>query len=61
MKTSSDVTWFLSPDRDRFNRRKWFPGVIPAGIQVVDRPGILQRHADRTWVTSLDRFLGLLI
>jgi predicted AAA+ superfamily ATPase len=47
--------------RSLSNRKKWFSGFIPAGIQVVDRPGILQKHPDRTWVMSLDRLLMLLI
>lgn len=43
------------------NRKKWFPDDIPAGIQVVAQPGILQKHPYRTWIMSLHRLLGLLI
>jgi predicted AAA+ superfamily ATPase len=43
------------------DRKKWFPEDLPAAIQAVAQPGILQKHPNRTWVMSLDRMLGLLL
>ncbi|MBI9082065.1 MAG: ATP-binding protein [Desulfobacterales bacterium] len=51
----------VSPTRTLMNREKWFPDHLPAGIHVVARPGILQRHPKRTWVMSLDRLMSLLL
>jgi len=42
------------------DRKKWFPQLPTLGVQVVDRRGILEKHADHTWVVSVDRFLPLL-
>jgi hypothetical protein len=34
---------------------------MPAAIQAVNQPAILQKHPNNTWVMSLHRMLGLLL
>jgi uncharacterized protein len=55
--TSGDI----SLTNSLVHRQKWFPGHMPAAIQAVDQPGILQKHPNNTWVMSLHRMLGLLL
>ena len=43
------------------NRVKWFPDDMPAAIQAVTPPGILQKHPNHTWVMSLHRLMSLLL
>jgi len=43
------------------NRQAWFPGHPTLGIQLVNRPGILKKYPDNTWVMSIERFLNLLL
>jgi predicted AAA+ superfamily ATPase len=42
------------------NRQRWF-STPTLGIQVVDRRGVLEKHADQTWLISVERFLFLLV
>jgi hypothetical protein len=42
------------------NRQRWF-STPTLGIQVVDRKGVLEKHADQTWLVSVERFLFLLV
>ena len=43
------------------DRHRWFPETHILGVQVVDQRGVLQRHADRTWVISIERLLRLIV
>jgi hypothetical protein len=42
------------------NRQRWF-STPTLGIQVIDRRGVLEKHADQTWLISVERFLFLLV
>jgi predicted AAA+ superfamily ATPase len=41
-------------------RNSWFPKHKTLGIQLVDRRDVLQKHADDTYVLSIERFLAML-
>jgi predicted AAA+ superfamily ATPase len=43
------------------DRHRWFPETPILGVQVVDQRGVLQRHADHTWVISIERLLRLIV
>lgn len=43
------------------NRQAWFPDHPTLGIQLVNRPGILKKYPDNTWVMSIERLLNLLL
>jgi predicted AAA+ superfamily ATPase len=42
------------------DRPRWFLETPILGVQVVDQRAVLQRHENRTWVVSIERFLRLL-
>ena len=41
-------------------RKNWIATDQTIGVQVIGKPGILQKHGDYTWMVSADRFLALL-
>jgi len=41
-------------------RKNWIVTDQTIGVQVIGKPGILQKHGDHTWVVSAERFLALL-
>ena len=43
------------------DRRMWLFDTDTLGIQVVNKRGMLQKHADNTWVVSIERFLYQLL
>jgi predicted AAA+ superfamily ATPase len=49
-----------SLSRPLAERKNWIATDQTIGVQVIGKPGILQKHGDYTWVVSADRFLALL-
>ena len=49
-----------SLSRPLAKRKSWIVTDQTIGVQVIGKPGILQKHGDHTWVVSADRFLALL-
>ena len=47
------------PTRQLLALGQWFPDSQPLALQVVDEPGVLERHGT-VWVLSLERLLWLL-
>ena len=46
--------------RTLLNRSKWFGKTPTIGVQVVDRPDVLKKYPDNTWLMSITRFLNML-
>jgi len=49
-----------SLSRPLAERKNWISTDQTIGVQLIGKPGILQKYGDYTWVVSADRFLALL-